>query len=170
MDQRSAIAQEASVSDYFLALDGIPGDSTAEHHRGQIEVRSFSWGVEHAASPGGGGGGGAGRAAFSDLAIAADSGRASPLLFQACAAGQHIRSAVLVGERAPTRFTFCRITLSGVVVTGYHESGSKSEAAPGDSFTLAYERIEVTHIPQLPDGSAGPAVTRSWDVRNNRPG
>ena len=30
--------------DYFLKLDGIPGESTDAKHKGEIVVESFSWG------------------------------------------------------------------------------------------------------------------------------
>lgn len=155
--------QDAGSSTYFLALNGIPGDSTAVGHAGEIDVSSFAWGVAHAVS-GGGGGGAAGRATFQDLAFDAATGSASPLLFQACAAGRHLQSAVLTGERGPNRFRHLRIALSDAVVTTYQQSGGT------DSFSLAYDRIEVTHIPQRADGSAGTPVTRAWNVRNNSPG
>jgi type VI secretion system secreted protein Hcp len=159
--------QDAGDSGYFLALDGIPGDSTAVGHAGEIDIASFSWGLVQAAT--GGGGDGAARATFRDLSFVARTGIASPLLFQACAAGRHLPKAVLTGERAPNRFRHLRITLSDVIVTGYQQTGSESEAAPIDAFSLGYERIEVTHIPQRPDGSAGTAVTRSWNLRTNTP-
>jgi len=37
------------VADYFLKLDGIPGESTDAKHKDEIELVSFSWGVtQHA--------------------------------------------------------------------------------------------------------------------------
>jgi type VI secretion system secreted protein Hcp len=162
--------QDAGDTGYFLALNGIPGNSAAVGHAGEIDIASFSWGLTNTATGGGGGGGGgAGRATFRDLSFVARTGIASPLLFQACAAGRHLPTAVLTGERAPNRFRYLRITLSEVIVTGYQQTGSESEAAPIDAFSLGYERIEVTHIPQRPDGSAGTAVTRSWNLRTNTP-
>jgi type VI secretion system secreted protein Hcp len=156
--------QEAGVSTYFLALDGIPGDSTTVGHSGEIDVTSFAWGVAHATGGSGSGGGAAGRATFQDLLFVARTSVASPLLFQACAAGRQLRTAVLTGERGVNRFRHLRISLSDAVVTTYQQSGGT------DSFSLAYDRIEVTHIPQRADGSAGTPVTRAWNVRNNSPG
>ena len=42
--------------DYFLKLDGIPGESTDAKHKGEIDVLAFSWGVSQSGStaPGGG--------------------------------------------------------------------------------------------------------------------
>ena len=39
--------------DYFLRIDGIPGESTDAKHKGEIVVESFSWGETQTASPGG---------------------------------------------------------------------------------------------------------------------
>ena len=41
--------------DYFLKLDGIPGESVDAKHKGEIDVLSWSWGEsqEIAATPGG---------------------------------------------------------------------------------------------------------------------
>ncbi len=156
---------DAGSGDYYLAVDGIPGDSTAVGHVGEIEIASFSWGLVHAQTSGGP----AGRATFRDLSFVARSGVASPLLFQTCAAGRHLRSAVLTGERNPNRFRHLRIRLSDAIVTSYQQTGGDTDDNPIDAFSLGYERIEVTHIPQRPDGSAGTPVTRTWDLRTNAP-
>lgn len=34
-----------ALVDYFLKLDTIDGESTADRHKGEIEVLSFSWGA-----------------------------------------------------------------------------------------------------------------------------
>ena len=55
--------------DYFLRLDGIPGESLDAKHKGEIDVLSWSWGEsqEIAATPGGGSG--AGKVAMTDLHV-----------------------------------------------------------------------------------------------------
>ena len=73
--------------DYFLRLDGIPGESLDAKHKGEIDVLSWSWGEsqEIAATPGGGSG--AGKVAMTDLHVSANLSKASPQLLLACAAG-----------------------------------------------------------------------------------
>ena len=47
--------------DYFLRLDGIPGESVDAKHKGEIDVLSWSWGeiaADAGAAPGGGAGAG----------------------------------------------------------------------------------------------------------------
>jgi len=81
--------------DYFLKLDGIPGESTDAKHKDEIDTLAFSWGVSQSGSSGPGGGGGAGKAVFEDLLVVARTSKASPKLLLACASGQHIKTAVL---------------------------------------------------------------------------
>ena len=55
----------AGAADYFLSIDGIPGESVERDHRDWIEVLSYSWGASSTA--GTGSGTGAGKATVSDL-------------------------------------------------------------------------------------------------------
>jgi type VI secretion system secreted protein Hcp len=44
--------------DYFLRIDGIPGESNDVKHKGEISVDSWSWGETQAIAPAPGSGGG----------------------------------------------------------------------------------------------------------------
>jgi type VI secretion system secreted protein Hcp len=46
-----------ALVDYFLKLDGIPGESRDAQHKGEIDLESFSWGESHTTAAGGGDGG-----------------------------------------------------------------------------------------------------------------
>jgi type VI secretion system secreted protein Hcp len=82
----------------FLRIDGIKGESTDDRHREWIEILSFSWGCSQqaGASQVGSGGRSSGRTDFADLAIVKPLDAATPLLFKACAKGEHIKE--VVGE------------------------------------------------------------------------
>src|SRR5690349_1660886 len=41
--------------DYFLKIDGIEGEATAEGHKGEIAIESWSWGVSQTSSANGSG-------------------------------------------------------------------------------------------------------------------
>ena len=45
--------------DYFLKIDGIPGDSRDDMHKDEIDIESFSWGETQTGSFAAGGGGAA---------------------------------------------------------------------------------------------------------------
>ena len=98
-------------------------------------------------------------------------GRASPKLFLACAAGQHVPQTVLVAQRTgQSPLDFLAITLNDVTVTAY-EAGDEGTAqdAPRDRVSLGFERIQLEYRPQQPDGSAGAPVRAGWNVKANRP-
>jgi type VI secretion system secreted protein Hcp len=154
--------------DYFLKLDGIPGESTDAKHKGEIDVLAFSWGVSQAKGTGSGGGGGAGKAIFEDLLVVARTSKASPKLWLACASGQHIKSAVLTCRKpGKTPFEFLTITLTDVLVSSYEIDGSDEEL-PLDQVALAFAKVETAYTPQDPTGKAQPPVKAGWDVKANK--
>ena len=85
--------------DFFLKLDGIDGESVDDKHKGEIEITSWSWGVNQT-SHAGGGGGGAGKSVPLDFTFGHRIDKASPKLMLACATGQHIKQATLTCRKA----------------------------------------------------------------------
>ena len=85
------------AADNFLQIKGIKGESTDDKHKDWIEVLSYNWGVSQMASStqSSSGGGAVQRADFQDLSIVKIMDSASPLLFLACATGDHIDEVVL---------------------------------------------------------------------------
>lgn len=150
--------------DYFLKVDGIPGESQDAKHKGEIDVLAFSWGVSQAKAPSGGGGG-AGKAVFDDLLVVARTSKASPLLWLACASGKHVKSAVLTCRRAgKSPVEFLKITLSDVVVSSYELDGSDEEP-PLDQIGLAYAKIETQYTPVDATGKSQPPAKAAWDLK-----
>jgi len=150
--------------DYFMRIDGIPGESTNSRHVGEIDVLSYSFGLQN--NTGHTGGGGAGKAAFQDFHFTAATGKASPKLLLACASGQHIKSAVLTGEHADgEKFQkFLEIDLTDVRVSNYQAGGHQGQESPTDEVSLSFRTIKFTDIPVTPKGVPGQPVTAGWDV------
>lgn len=154
---------------YFLKIEGIAGDSTDAKHKGEIEVESFTFGVAQSALPGAGGG--AGNASFEDLDIVTPFSRASPRLLEACATGEHLRSAVLTGRRSggKAQFEYLTLTLSDVLVSAFRSSAASPDAVnPSDGFSLAYAKLQIEHKGQSPTGAAGGTVVAGFDVASNQ--
>jgi type VI secretion system secreted protein Hcp len=154
--------------DYFLKIDGIPGESTDDKHKGEIEVLSWSWGETQPASPSAGSGGGAGKVQMSDLTVGAHFSKASPQLLLTCATGKHVKSAVLTARRSGKAQTdFLTFSLSDVLVSPYQTGGVSAEM-PLDSISLSFSKIEVSYKEQKTDGSLGPAIRVGWDRKTNK--
>ena len=76
------------------------------------------------------GGSGTGKVAMTDLHVSANLSKASPQLLLACAAGKHIKSAVLTGRKAGKGQTeFLTFSLSDVLVSGYQTGGSAARVS-----------------------------------------
>jgi type VI secretion system secreted protein Hcp len=157
--------------DYFLKIDGIPGESTDAKHKGEVDVGAWSWGETAAVPTVPGGGGGAGKVTIQDLNFTSRISKASPQLMLACASGKHIKSAVLTARRAgKPQAEFLTITLRDVVVSSYQTAaGIGDESEPLDSISLNFSQIQVEYRETKPDGSLGTSVKFGWDVKKNRP-
>ena len=157
MPEASRPGQGAAV-DYFLKIDGIPGESIDSKHKDEIQLVSWSWGESNSGDMSEGGGGGSGKVSMSDFNFGMKVNKASPLLLKHCATGDHIAKAVLTARKAGTKGDdFLKYTFTELLVSSYQTGGSAGEVIPVDQITLNFAAIEVEYRPQKPDGSlAGP--------------
>ena len=155
--------------DYFLKIDGVPGESRDVKHKGEIDLESFSWGESSTGSPiGAGGGAGAGKVHVEDLHVVMKMNKASPLLFLACATGQHFKQAILTARKAgKAQVEFLVFKFSDLLVSSYQTGGS-ADFEPTDHVSFNFSRIEVEYRPQKQDGSLDTPVKAGWDVKLNK--
>jgi type VI secretion system secreted protein Hcp len=160
--------------DAFLKIDGIMGESTDAKHKDEIEVMSYTFGIETALTPGAltrGGGLAAGRAKPTEFAFTAGQSRASIPLMLSVFSGRRLKEALLslrtAGEGATDYYT---VKLTDVLVSSIHESGgTSSDMRPAQSVTLVFGKIEFSYAPQGGDGKPGQPLLGGWDVLANRP-
>jgi type VI secretion system secreted protein Hcp len=155
--------------DYFLKIDGIPGESTDSKHNDEINIHSWSWGETQATGPGPGGG--VGRVSMQDFRFSKAVDKASPKLMLACASGQHIKEAVLSCHKAGGVLNdFLTITLTEVTVSSYETAGnSGAPIDPMDQFALHFAKIEFNYVQEKSDGTMDAGTQAGWDVKNNKP-
>jgi type VI secretion system secreted protein Hcp len=149
--------------EYFLKLNGIKGGSNDAKHRDELDVDAFSWGVNQTGTAAVGSGAAAGKAQVHDFSITARMSVASPLLFQACATGQHIKDAVFTARNA-NGSEFLRVSMTQVVVSSYMTGGPEADA-PMDSVTFGCAKVAFEYRPTLANGAAGPPVIANWDLK-----
>jgi type VI secretion system secreted protein Hcp len=158
-----------SLQDFYIKLEGIDGESKDSKHKNWIDVLSFNYGVSQSSSMFTGGGGGVGKASFDVLTFTHYVDRATPNLFQYCAAGRHIPtvevSACKAGDGSQE---YMHITLTDVLVTHAGPTGSTDDARVKETVGLSYSKIKVEVKEQNADGSVGAAVTGTWDVKQNK--
>ena len=153
--------------DYFLKIDGIPGESTDRRHNGEIVVDSFSLGETNS---GGSttGGGGSGKVSFQDFHFTAKFTKASPKLMLACATGVHIPRATITGRKAGG-FEFLFVKMSDVRVSSF-QTGESGGTVPEDAVSLAFAKIEVDYKEQKATGSLGASTAFAWNLSENKAG
>ena len=155
--------------DYFLKVDGIPGESQDAKHKGEIDVVGWSWG-ETAAVQGGAGRAGAGKVQLQDFHFTSRISKASPKLMEACASGKHIKSAVLSARKAGEgKAEFLSFSLSDVLISSYQTGVGESDGAPIDTVALSFSSLEVEYRETKPDGSIGASIRFGWDAKRNKP-
>jgi type VI secretion system secreted protein Hcp len=155
------------AADYFLQITGIAGESTDAKHKGWIDVESWSWGETNTPAQVGGGGG-AGRVQIQDLQFVTRVSKASPPLFLACATGQHMKEAKLVGVRTgATQQEFLTWTFSDVLVSGYQTGAAAGELVM-DQVSLNFAKLKVEYRAQKADGSLDKGITAGFDAKTNK--
>ncbi|MGA3127066.1 MAG: type VI secretion system tube protein Hcp [Candidatus Korobacteraceae bacterium] len=159
-----------AVADYFLKLDGIPGESQDSKHKGEIQLESWSHSATNRGTAGSGTGGmGAGKVDLGDLVFTKTVDKSGPKLFQACCSGEPIKSAVLVARKAgKEQQEYLKITLGDSLVSSYSLGASGgSDVMPTEQFSLNFSTIKIEYKEQKPDGSLGGSVPASWSRVNN---
>jgi type VI secretion system secreted protein Hcp len=141
----------------FLFLDGIPGGSGANGRNGWFDITSVDWGVEQAVAISGTGGGMTGAGSKQRrLLFTSASGVASPLLFEACVTGKHIKEAtfeVVRGKSAVVRWAF-----EDMLVTAFGSGATDAADGLTDTFTVLARRLRYTT-----------KDTRGWDFLGKKP-
>jgi type VI secretion system secreted protein Hcp len=145
------ITASAGAADIFLKLEGIPGDSTNEAHKDEIEVISFSLGFSNdvrlgsARSPG----------ECGDLTLTKTIDRSSPRLLAAVMTGRHMSKGVLsftasVGEQPADYYV---LNLSEILVTGLRQADSNGATRVSEQVTLSARGYEFVFRTQQANGT-----------------
>jgi len=156
------------ASDIFAKLGDIKGESLDDKHKGEIELLTWSWGVTNSKPHTTGGGGAAGKATFHDLSFTHKIDKASPLLLQGCATGQHLKEATITRRKAGKgQQEYLVIKMNDVVITSVAEEdgGGSSQV---ETVTLAFAKVDLEYRPQKSDGSLDAGIHFKYDIKANK--
>ncbi|QYD69439.1 type VI secretion system tube protein Hcp [Paraburkholderia edwinii] len=157
------------AQDIFIKINGIDGESQDASHKNEIEVRNWTWEISQQSMMHMGSGGGAGKATIEDLSFEHLVDRASPNLMKYCLTGKHIDQAVLTVRKAGGNpLEYLKITMSDVLVTRVHPSGSNSENGIRELVRLSFSRVKQEYVVQNAQGGSGGAVTAGYDIKLNK--
>lgn len=136
-----------------------------------VELMSFGFGVEQAETSGSqAGGAGAGKAKFNAFTVEKGVDLASVPLYNACAAGAHFPSVMLVCRKAGgSNLLYIQYIFRMVFVTKIGWSGGGGEEAPKESIEFKFGAMGIQYIQQKPDGSEGSKMQGMWSAISNKP-
>jgi type VI secretion system secreted protein Hcp len=158
------------LSDMFLKLDDVEGESPDSKHSKEIEIKVFHWGVDNASSFGSGTtGGGQGKAVLDDVSFEAFHSKASPKLAEAASTGKHIKSGTFVMRRAGgDQLEWYKMTLTNCILTSYRSGLGASGDQSMDRFSINCEKLKLEVKVQNADGSGGGSVTAEYNFAENK--
>jgi len=159
----SGALNASEVTTLVFSTGAIPGGgSPAGHGANSIDVYGWHWGISGTASSAGHGG----HVKMGSIIVTKSIDRASPVLFRACATGQHLGTATIyfdepaAGGTAGGYTTYMTITLSNVWVSADSLDGVTTlagEELPKESLTLNFTSAVITSTPP-----GGVSTTYSW--------
>ena len=153
--------------DYFLKIDGCPGESFDAKHKDEIHLVSFNFGAQQSGTMAFGGGGGAGKVQMHDFSFVMNVNKASPILMLKCATGEHIKNAVLTARKAgKDQQDYYKVTFEDVLVSSFTTNGdAHSNSLPNDSISLNFAVIKFEYKMQNADGTLGAAIKGHYDLK-----
>ena len=155
----------------FARIGAIKGESRDARHKDEIEVLSWSWGVSQSGPAGHPGGGGVGKASFHDVTFTHHIDKASPLLLQACATGQHLKEATITARKAGKgQQEFLIIKMNDVLITSVALSSSGDAGSTAESVALQFAKVDLEYKPQKADGSLDAGIHFKYDIKANKEG
>jgi type VI secretion system secreted protein Hcp len=150
--------------DMFLSVKGsksgvIKGESQDQAHLKEIDVLSWSWGMQAKALLGGGGA--SGKATVHELKVVKKIDAASTPLMAALRSNEMITKAVLTVRKAgKTALEYLKITIENGRVTSLTVEGGvpPGSAEVFENVAFSFNKISVEYVPQGKDGQASGAM------------
>jgi type VI secretion system secreted protein Hcp len=155
--------------DMFLRIDGLEGESEDAKYTGHIQITGWSWEAAQTGTSGVGGGSGAGKVEHQDLVVKKWVDRASPVLYQYCCGGDHLKTADLTVRKAGGEaLDYLVIHLEDLIVTSYVLGGEPKNDLIEETIRINFTRASISYTPQGGTGAGGGNVVGGWDLKANK--
>jgi type VI secretion system secreted protein Hcp len=156
--------------DQFIKIGDIKGESQDDSHKDEIDVLSWSWGMNQSGNTHIGGGSGAGKVSVQDLSITKYVDKSTPLLMMACSNGKHYDEATLTVRKAGEKpVEYVIITMTDLIVTSVSSGGSGGEDRLTENVTLNFGAVKYDYQAQGKDGAKdGGKIKYGWDIAANK--
>jgi len=154
--------------DMFLTLDGVKGESKDQAHTQDIDILSWSWGMENSGSAHEGGGAGSGKVTVQDVNITKYIDSSSPKIMLSCCDGAHFATAMITVRKAGEHpVEYLKIKMQELLITSVSSGGSGGDDRLTENIGLNFAKVTVEYVPQNDKGAPGKMMPFSWDVAAN---
>ena len=151
-------AQSTGTGDMFLKVKGakhgqISGEAQDDAHKGEIEVLSWSWGMQ--GKPSLGGGAASGKATMRELRVVKKVDKASTALMSALRTNEVIKEALLTLRKTGTsKVEYLKITIQDGRVLALDIDAGDVNGSPAlvERVAFSFNKIAVEYTPQGGDG------------------
>lgn len=138
-----------AAAEIFLKLANIPGESTADKHKDEIEVLSFTQTWINTLTTAGN----QGRVQCGAIAVMKGIDKASPLLVKTLAQGRHIAEGQLTFQtEGPNPAEYYTIKMKEIFITEVSQADPTSPGRIVEKVVLNARAYEYEYRRQLPDG------------------
>ena len=140
-----------AIADMFLKIQGVTGEARDADHKGEIEVVSWSWGMQAPTSVTGQA---SARASLSEVVVVKHVDQATPTLMGLLKNHKVSGVASLTVRKAgSTPLEYFRIDMENVRVTSVTTESESSELV--EKIRLGFTKIKVVYTPQSTTGAVG---------------
>ena len=154
-----ALPDSAGTGDMFLMVKGartgvIKGEAQDDNHKNEIDVLSWSWGMQAKVSLGGGQA--TGKATVHELKVVKKIDSATTPLMSALRTNEQIQKAVLTVRKAgKSQLEFFKITIENGRVISHSVTGGDEQGGHGvlERVSFSFNKITVEYTPQGKDGA-----------------
>ena len=149
------------AASYHMKIGDIIGESADHRHKEWIDLLSFTFGSKRATVSGGVG---QGPVRMDEIAIIKRVDASSVRLLEAHLRNELFEQATIESSAdTQAQETYLEIVLKKAFVTGYAlDMTEQGRSGSVDSFTLAFEEIEVEYRPLKSSGQVGNNIRTSW--------
>ena len=153
--------------DYFLDVDGIPGESQDEKFKDKIQVLSWSWGASNVSSVAGTGGSGAGKVDMSDVSLMLNFDKSTPKFFKAISKGSHITKGTMSAVKSGADGKpYLKVNFTELFITGLQMSASSE--VPTVSLSFSYNEIGLDYSVQDEKGTLNSTGEIKYSTKQNK--
>jgi type VI secretion system secreted protein Hcp len=161
----NSTSKTPGAGDMFFKVKGakhgqINGEAQDDKHKGEIEVLSWSWGMQGKSALGGGAA--TGKATMRELRIVKKVDKASTALMSALRTNEVIKEGVLVLRKTGTsKLEYLKITIQDGRVMALDVDAGDENGSPTlvERVSFSFNKIAVEYTPQGGDGMPQGATT-----------